>query len=86
LPLILRRRVIWMAWAAGDLDGLGGVGEGQTPGYRGDLEGAPLGAAVAAFALGAGHRHVAPGQGGDLGMQAGLVQKTPLDTAPLLQG
>ena len=37
--------------AAGDLDGLGGAGEGQAPGYRGDLEGAPLGAAVAAFPL-----------------------------------
>ena len=38
--------------AAHDLDGLGGMGEGQAPGYRGDLEGAPLGAAVAAFPLG----------------------------------
>jgi hypothetical protein len=34
---------------------------------------APLGAAVPAFPLGAGDQHVAPGQGGDLGVQAGLV-------------
>ena len=59
--------------AACDLDGLGSVGEGQASGYRGDFEGAPFGAAVAAFPLVIRFRHVAPGQGGKLGVQAGLV-------------
>jgi hypothetical protein len=59
--------------AAGDLDGLGRVREGQPPGDGGDLGGAPLGAAMAAFPLVVGHRQVAPGQGGELGAQAGLV-------------
>jgi hypothetical protein len=61
----LRRRVIW--------DGPGGVGEGQPSGYRSDFEGAPFGAAVAAFGLVIRFRHVTPGQGGKLGVQAGLV-------------
>ena len=54
-----------MAWAA--------WGKASPPGHRGDLEGAPLGAAVPAFPLVIGHRYVAPGQGGELGVQAGLV-------------
>jgi hypothetical protein len=59
--------------AAGDLDGLGGAGEGQAGGHGGDFQGAPLGAAVPAFGLGIGDRNLAPGQGGELGVQAGLV-------------
>jgi hypothetical protein len=59
--------------AAGDLDGLGGVGEGQPGSDGGDFQGAPLGAAVAAFPLVIGHRNLPPGQGGELGVQAGLV-------------
>jgi hypothetical protein len=59
--------------AAHDPDGLGGAGEGQAPGHGGDFQGAPLGAAVPAFPLGIGGRHVAPGQGSELGVQAGLV-------------
>lgn len=47
--------------------------EGQPPGGGGDLQGAPLAAAVPAFFLVAGHRHVAPGQSGGLRVQAGLV-------------
>ena len=47
--------------------------EGQAPGDGGDLEGAPLAAAVPAFPLVTGHRHVTPGQRGELGVQAGLV-------------
>ena len=35
--------------------------------------GAPLGAAVPAFALGTGNWHVPPGQGRELGTRAGLV-------------
>jgi hypothetical protein len=49
------------------------VGEGQASGHGGDLQGAPLGAAVPAFPLGIGDRDVVPGQGGELGVQAGLV-------------
>jgi hypothetical protein len=52
---------------------LGGVGKGQASGYRGDFEGAPFRAAVAAFPLVMRFRHVSPGQGGKLGAQAGLV-------------
>jgi len=62
--------------AAHDLDGLCSVGEGQALGYRGDLQGAPLGAAVAALAGLAGDGDVQPGQGGELGVQAGLVRLT----------
>ncbi len=64
-----------VAEAGHDLDGLGGVGEGQASGYRGDFEGAPFGAAVAAFGLRIGHRDLAPGQGGKLGVRAGLVAR-----------
>jgi hypothetical protein len=59
--------------AAGDPDDLGGAGEGQAPGHRGDLQCAAPGAAMAAFPLAAGRRHVAPGHSGELGAQAGLV-------------
>ena len=59
--------------AAHDLDGLGGVGESQPGLDGGDLEGAPLGAAVPAFPLVIGHRHVAPGKGGKLGIEVRLV-------------
>jgi hypothetical protein len=58
---------------AGDLEGLGGVREGQPPGDGGDLEDAPLAAAVPAFPPVIRGRHVTPGQGGELGVQAGLV-------------
>ena len=54
-----------MAWAA--------WGKARPRGHGGDLEGAPLGAAVPAFPLVVGDRDVAPGQGGELGVQAGLV-------------
>ena len=54
-PFTLLRRAIWMAWAA--------WGQAQAFGYRGDLEGAPPGTAVAAFPLGTGHRNLAPEQG-----------------------
>jgi hypothetical protein len=57
--------------AAGDLDGLGGVGEGQPGRDGGDLQGALFGAAVPVFSLGMGHQHITPGQGGELGVQAG---------------
>lgn len=59
--------------AAGDLDGPAGVREGQSAGHRSDLEGARLGAAMPAFPLVIGHRDVAPVQGGELVVQAGLV-------------
>jgi hypothetical protein len=52
---------------------MGGAGKGQPSGHGGDFQDAPLGAAVPAFPLGIGDRHVAPGQGGELGVQAGLV-------------
>jgi hypothetical protein len=68
--------------AAHDLDGLGGVREGQPAGDGGDLEGAPLAAAVPAFPLVIGGWHVTPGQRGELGVQAGLIA---LDTAALHQ-
>jgi hypothetical protein len=42
-------------------------------GHRGDLEGALLSPPVAAFAGVMGDRYLAPGQGGELGEQAGLV-------------
>ena len=54
-----------MAWAA--------WGKARPAANGGDFEGAPFGAAVAAFTLGMGHRDLAPGQGGKLGVQAGLV-------------
>jgi hypothetical protein len=61
-------------WAAADdLVGLGGVREGQPAGDGGDLEGAPLAAAVPAFPPVIRGRHVTPGQRGELGVQAGLV-------------
>jgi hypothetical protein len=59
--------------AAHDLDGLAGVGEGQAFGHRGDLEGAPLGPAVTALSGLVSDRDVPPGQGGKLGIQAGLI-------------
>jgi hypothetical protein len=52
----------WAAW-----------GKARPRGHRGDLQGATLGAAMAAFPLVVGHRHVAPGHSGELGVQAGLV-------------
>jgi hypothetical protein len=49
------------------------VGEGQPGGDGGDFEGAPLGAAVAFLPGAAGDGDLAPGQGGELGVQPGLV-------------
>ena len=54
-------------------DGLGGVREGEPLGDGGDLQGAVLATAVTAAAGVAGDRHLGPGQGGGLGVQAGLV-------------
>jgi hypothetical protein len=49
------------------------VGEGDSGGHGGDLEGAPLGAAVA-FVLGVeAGRDLPPGQALQLRVQAGLV-------------
>ena len=59
--------------AAHDLDGLGGVGEGQSGRYGGDLQGSPFGAPVAFLAGLAGDGDLPPGQRGELGVQAGLV-------------
>jgi hypothetical protein len=59
--------------AADDLDGLGSVRESQPASHGSDLEGAPLGAAVPALTDLVGDRHFPPGQGGELGVQAGLV-------------
>jgi hypothetical protein len=59
--------------SADDLDGLDGVREGQPGGHGGDLHGAPSGAAVAFLAGVMGGRDLAPGQGGQLSVQAGLV-------------
>jgi hypothetical protein len=49
------------------------VRECQPGGHRGDLEGALLSPAVATLAGVTGDRDQAPGQGGELGEQAGLV-------------
>src|SRR5262249_48172544 len=62
----------WPA-AAPDLDGLGGVREGDPSGHGGHFEGAPFGAAVA-FPPGVeADWDLAPGQAGELGIQGGLV-------------
>src|SRR5579859_640812 len=52
----------WPA-AAHDLDGLGGVGEGQPGRDRGDFQGAPFSAAVAFVSRPAGDRDVPPAAG-----------------------
>ena len=57
-----RRRTIWIACTAC-----------YPRGHGRDFQGAPLGAAVAAVVLDIGSRYLAPGQGGELGVQAGLV-------------
>jgi hypothetical protein len=44
------------------LDGLDGVREGEAAGDGGDLDCAALAAAVPAFPLAIGRRHVAPGR------------------------
>ena len=49
------------------------MGEGQPGGHGGDLEGAAFLAAVAALAGLMGDGNLPPGQGGELGVQAGLV-------------
>ena len=49
------------------------MGKGQPAGDGGDLQGAPLGAAVPALAALVSDRDFPPGQGGKLGTQAGLV-------------
>ena len=59
--------------AAHDLDGLGGVREGQPGGHGGDFEGAALIAAVATPAGVMGDWDLPPGQGCELGEQARLV-------------
>jgi len=59
--------------AAGDADGLGGVGEGQPDGQGGSLEGAVFLAAVPAAALPVTCGDGPPGQVLDLGVQAGLI-------------
>ena len=58
---------------AHDLDGLGGVGEGQPGGHSGDLQGPPFAAPMAAVTAVAGDRDITPGQGLELGVQTGLV-------------
>ena len=47
--------------------------EGQSAGNGGGLDGAALAAAVPAFPLVIGHWNLAPGQSGELGVQARLV-------------
>jgi hypothetical protein len=59
--------------AAHDLDGLGSVRESQPSRHRSDLQGAPSGAAVAFLAGLLCDEDLPPGQGGELGMQTGLV-------------
>jgi len=59
--------------AARDLDGPGGVGEGQPGGHGGDLHGAALLTAVSALAGVIGDRDLPPGPGRELCMQARLV-------------
>ncbi len=60
-----------------DLDGLRGVRERQPGGHGGDLEGAPLSPPVPALAGVAGYWDLPPGQGRELGIQAGLVALDP---------
>lgn len=57
--------------AAGDLDGLGGVWEGQASGHRGDLQGAALGMAVAVLTGLVCHRDLSLGQRAGRANQAG---------------
>ena len=56
-----------------DLDGLGGLREGQPRCDGDDLQGAPFGAAVAFLAGIIGDGDLPPGQRGQLSVQAGLV-------------
>jgi len=72
--------------AADDLDGLGGVREGEPLGDGGDLQGAVLAAAVAGLSGAAGDRHRAPGQGLELGVQAGLAAFDGEDVARAAAG
>ena len=59
--------------AAHDLDGLGGVREGQPGGHGGDFQGAALSPAVSPLTGDAAGRDLPPGQGRELGEQARLV-------------
>jgi hypothetical protein len=68
---------------AGDPQGLGGVGEVQAS-HGGDLQLAKLHAAVAAVAGVVGDRDVAPGQGGQLVVQGGLVGLDDQDVGGVL--
>src|SRR5262249_48476624 len=72
--------------AASDLDGLGGVREGDPGGHSGELEGAPLGAAVTFLPGVPGDGDLAPGQGFELGVQAGLVVFDGQDVVRVLAG
>lgn len=52
---------------------MGGMREAQSSGYGGHLQGASFDPAVASFTGFVGDRDVTPGQGRELGLQAGLV-------------
>jgi hypothetical protein len=68
-----RRGLVQWPAAAPDLDGLGGVGEGDPGGHRGGVEGAPLGPAMAFLPGVEGGPDLPPGQALQLRVQAGLV-------------
>jgi hypothetical protein len=63
-----RRRTIWMAWAA--------WGEASPAGDGGDFQGSPFRGPVAFVPGLMGDGDVPPGQGGELGVQAGLIALT----------
>jgi hypothetical protein len=70
---------------AGDAERLGGVGEVQAS-HGGDLRPAELHAAVAAVAGVVGDRDVAPRQGSELIVEAGLVSLDDQDVGGVLLG
>jgi len=67
--------------AAGRAAGLRCVWESQPGGHGGDFQGAPLSAAVPAVTLDVSGRDLAPGQAGELSVQAGLVALDGQDVA-----